>query len=126
MTAAGYQDRDGREYTRRLTGLLTAIAQSHLTPQQKENLAIIGGECNYLFRFNGEKHQLEWVDEEIWQLDEMAAWSEQDVATLLDIAEHSLLDCATALRLECKIIRKQKAVGRYSPPYSLLTVRIGP
>lgn len=111
VTAAGHHDRDGREYTRRLTGLLTAIAQSSLTPQQKENLAIIGGECNYLFRFNGEKNQLEWVDEGVWQLDEMAAWSEQDVTTLLDIAEHSLRDCANALRLKCQIIRKQKAVG---------------
>lgn len=111
VTAAGYHDRDGREYTRRLTGLLTAIAQSPLTLEQKENLAIIGGECNYLFRFNGEKNQLEWVDEAIWQIDEMTAWSDQDVTTLLDIAEHSLRDCANALRLKCKIVRKEKAVG---------------
>jgi IMP and pyridine-specific 5'-nucleotidase len=112
VTAAGYSDHDGREYSRRLTGLLTAVAQSpSLTLPQKENLALIGGECNYLFRFNGETNQLEWVDEGIWQLDEMAAWDENDITTLLDIAEHALRDCANALRLKCKIIRKPKAVG---------------
>jgi IMP and pyridine-specific 5'-nucleotidase len=112
VTAAGYPDHDGREYSRRLTGLLTAVTQSpSLTLQQKENLALIGGECNYLFRFNAGTNQLEWVDEGIWQLDEMAAWDEKDITTLLDIAEHALRDCANALRLKCKIIRKPKAVG---------------
>jgi IMP and pyridine-specific 5'-nucleotidase len=116
VTAAGYPEPHGKEYSRRLHGLLDAVAKSPLTRQQKENLALIGGECNYLFRFNAEEMNLEWVDEGSWQLDEMAAWSVDDINTLLDIAEHALRDCAHALRLKCKIIRKQRAVGPFSPP----------
>jgi len=111
VTAAGYPDRRGIEYTRRLGGLVKAVAKSSLTPQQKENLAILGGECNYLFRYNGATDRLEWVDENIWKLDEMESWEINDIETLLDIAEGALQDCAQSMRLKCQIIRKQRAVG---------------
>jgi hypothetical protein len=116
VTAAGYQDRHGKEYTRRLSGLLEAVAKSSLTPEQKDNLALIGGECNYLFRYNGQTNQLEWVDETIWKLDEMGSWQEQDITTFLDIAQTTLQDCAQSMRLKVQIIRKQRAVGSLSLP----------
>jgi IMP and pyridine-specific 5'-nucleotidase len=109
VTAAGYPHRSGKDYATRLSGLLEAISQSSLPLHKKTNLAILGGECNYLFRFNGK--ELEWIDENIWKLDEMKAWKEQDIKQLLDTAERALRDCAEALRLKAKIIRKEKAVG---------------
>ena len=111
VTAAGYPDRNGIEYTRRLEGLLNAVANSSLTPQQKDHLAIVGGECNYLFRYNGSTDRLEWVDENIWKLNEMESWETDDIETLLDTAEEALHDCAQSMRLKCQIIRKQRAVG---------------
>ena len=46
-----------------------------------------------------------------WQLDEMESWSEEDVQSLLDIAELSLKDSVTAMRLNATVIRKERAVG---------------
>ena len=112
VTAAGYPDRNGTEYTRRLEGLLNAVAKSSLTPEQKDHLAIVGGECNYIFRYNGATDRLEWVDENTWKLDEMEAWEMKDIETLLDIAEEALHDCAQSMRLKCQIVRKQRAVGK--------------
>ena len=111
VTAAGYPDRQGTEYARRLVGLLEAVSNSNLSDQQKSNLAILGGECNYLFRFNGSTRELEWIDERVWLLDEMHSWAEEDVRTLLDLAQTSLQDCAASLRLKVQIIRKPRAVG---------------
>lgn len=111
VTAAGYPDHHGIEYSRRLIGLLQAISASNLPQQQKNNLAILGGECNYLFRFDGATGALEWVDEDIWTLDEMRSWDEEDIQTLLNLAQSSLENCAEALRLRVQIIRKPRAVG---------------
>jgi IMP and pyridine-specific 5'-nucleotidase len=46
-----------------------------------------------------------------WQLPEMAAWTSTDIAELLDIAESSLCDSVSAMRLPATIIRKERAVG---------------
>lgn len=111
VTAAGYPERHGKEYSRRLSGFLDAVANSSLPPEQKNNVAILGGECNYLFHFQSETNQLQWVDEENWRLDEMAAWKCEDITTLLDIAEIALRDCAQSMRLKVQIVRKPRAVG---------------
>ena len=39
VTAAGYPDRNGIEYTRRLEGLLNAVAKSSLTPTTKRSFS---------------------------------------------------------------------------------------
>lgn len=120
VTAAGYPDPKGTEYTRRLAGLLDAVSQSDLTLEQKNNLAILGGECNYLFRYNGTADRLEWVDEGVWKLDEMATWQDIDISLLLDIAERELRECAESMRLDVHIVRKPRAVGTI-PRFSQLT-----
>ena len=120
MTAAGYPERHGTEYARRLEGLLEAVSHSQLSESQKNNLAILGGECNYLFKFNGSTSQLEWVEESLWRLDEMHTWEEEDIKTLLDLAQTSLKDCAESLRLNVQIIRKPRAVGS-DPFLAILT-----
>jgi IMP and pyridine-specific 5'-nucleotidase len=96
--------------------LLTAVANSSLTPQQKDNLAIIGGECNYLFRYNGTTDQLEWVDENVWKLDVMKFWENKDIETLLDIAQEALHGVAQSMRMKVQIIRKPRAVGTIPSP----------
>jgi IMP and pyridine-specific 5'-nucleotidase len=111
VTAAGYPEKHGEEYTRRLHGLLTAVSSSSLTPIQKGNLAILGGECNYLFRYSAIENGLLWVDEDLWRLDEMQSWQDHDVQLLLDIAENVLRECARDMRLKVHIIRKPRAVG---------------
>jgi len=111
VTAAGYPDPNGSEYTRRLAGLLEAVAESDLTPEQKNNLAILGGECNYLFRYNGQANRLEWVEEDIWRLDDMSMWKDSDISIFLDIAERVLRECAHTMRLKVQIVRKPRAVG---------------
>jgi len=111
VTAAGYSDPRGAEYSRRLSGLLDAVAKSSLSAAQKSRLAILGGECNYLFRYNGETDRLEWVDWDAWRLDIMKEWRQEDIKTLLDIAEQALSSTANVMRLKCQIIRKPMAVG---------------
>jgi IMP and pyridine-specific 5'-nucleotidase len=111
VTAAGYPEKHGQEYNRRLNGLLTAVSSSSLTPIQKGNLAILGGECNYLFRYSAIENGLLWVDEDLWRLDEMQSWQDHDVQLLLDIAEKVLRECAREMRLKVHIIRKPRAVG---------------
>jgi IMP and pyridine-specific 5'-nucleotidase len=119
VTAAGYFERHGNEYTRRLNGLLTAVENSELSTTQKGNLAILGGECNYLFRYDGDMNRLVWVDEEDWRLDEMMSWEEDDIKQLLDIAAEALYECATDLHLKFDIMRKPRAVGIPTNPLPL-------
>jgi IMP and pyridine-specific 5'-nucleotidase len=109
VTAAGYPDPSGSEYSRRLVGLLDALRESDLSLEKKRNLVLVGGECNYVFRFNGK--ELEWIDEPEWKLEEMVSWTEKDVQILLDIAEVTLLECAETMHLKVFIHRKPRAVG---------------
>jgi IMP and pyridine-specific 5'-nucleotidase len=109
VTAAGYTT--ARNYYERLHGLLDAVYASDLPSTQKENLIVLGGECNYLFKFSeGDPDRLKMVPRKDWLLDEMRLWQEEDIAALLDIAEVALKDCVMSLRLEGQIIRKDRQV----------------
>ncbi|KAK7973400.1 hypothetical protein PG996_007627 [Apiospora saccharicola] len=111
VTAAGYTTAD--KYYARLHGLLDTIAQTHeLTLQQKQNILIMGGEANYLFEFSaGSPHLLEPVAREQWLTPEMAAWSETNIESLLDVAEAALRDCIKTMNLPATLMRKDRAVG---------------
>ncbi|KAF6806067.1 IMP-specific 5'-nucleotidase [Colletotrichum sojae] len=111
VTAAGYTTAD--RYYDRLHGLLDAIAASKtLTPTQKESIVIMGGEANYLFEYDpSSPHLLAPVPLERWLTPEMAAWSESDIAALLDVAEAALQDCVKTLDLPATLLRKDRAVG---------------
>ncbi|KAI0017892.1 IMP-specific 5-nucleotidase [Xylariomycetidae sp. FL0641] len=111
VTAAGYTSAD--RYYARLHGLLDAIAQSPaLTPPQRRNIAIMGGEANYMFEFDGEApHLLSPVPRHRWLTPEMAAWSETAISRLLDVAEAALRDCVKNLNLPATLMRKDRAVG---------------
>lgn len=111
VTAAGYTD--AKRYYGRLSGLLDAIdiqvaTHSLIDPQ----LIIIGGESNFLFKFDRpSEHLLKYVPRKDWLLEEMKLWSEIDVRDLLDVAESALRECVTNMGLSAEIVRKERAVG---------------
>jgi len=111
VTAAGYTTAD--RYYGRLHGLLDAIATStDLSPAQKNNIIVMGGEANYLFRFDpSHEHLLAPVPREQWLTPEMSAWSSADIASLLDTAENALSNCIKTLNLPATLMRKDRAVG---------------
>ncbi|ORY60627.1 IMP-specific 5-nucleotidase [Pseudomassariella vexata] len=111
VTAAGYTTAD--RYYDRLHGLLDAISTSTiLTPQQRQNIVIMGGEANYMFEFDASSpHLLSPVPREKWLTPDMAAWSSKDITALLDIAEDTLRDCIKTLDLPATLMRKDRAVG---------------
>jgi len=115
VTAAGYTD--ARRYHERLSGLLEAVQASDMPAMLKENLVVMGGEANYLFKFSaGDPERLKMVPRKDWLLDEMILWQEEDVTELLDVAELALKDCVKNLRLEAQIMRKDRAVGIIPKP----------
>ncbi|KAI1433707.1 IMP-specific 5-nucleotidase [Xylaria sp. CBS 124048] len=111
VTAAGYTTAD--RYYARLHGLLDAIAQSTvLTPQQRQNIVIMGGEANYMFEFSPTSpHLLAPIPQERWLTAEMATWSDTSIKALLDVAEAALRDCIKNMKLPATVMRKDRAVG---------------
>ncbi|CRG88641.1 hypothetical protein PISL3812_05672 [Talaromyces islandicus] len=111
VTAAGYTE--ASRYYARLKGLLDAIsAHKTLTAEQKNGLVVLGGESNFLFRYDQSSPDLlTYVPRSEWLLDEMRTWKEEDITKLLDIAEASLRECVSALSLPAAVLRKERAVG---------------
>ncbi|KAJ5975100.1 hypothetical protein N7481_008807 [Penicillium waksmanii] len=113
VTAAGYEE--APKYYERLYGLLDAVhSSSDLTESQKEGIIVMGGESNFLFRYDRTQEcKLSYVPREEWLLDEMNAWKEDDIKELLDLAENALRTCKDALSLPAAVLRKDRAVGVY-------------
>ena len=110
VTAAGYLE--AIKYYSRLHGLLDAIHASSLTSELKENLIVMGGESNYLFRYSSSSpDRLAAVPRHEWLLDEMKLWTEEDIVELLDTAESALRDSIETMRLDAQVIRKERGVG---------------
>lgn len=111
VTAAGYTSAE--RYYERLHGLLDAIANTaELSPTQKQSLVVMGGEANYLFEFSASSpHLLAPVPRSRWLTPEMAAWNEEEINNLLDVAEAALRDCILTLNLPATLMRKDRAVG---------------
>jgi len=124
VTAAGY-GLDGPKYEVRLAGLLRAIEVAGLDAETASRLLVLGGECNYLLRCvlrpgsPGREHgtaALEPVPAEEWQGEELTGpkpllWDEKEVKSLLDIAQESMEQSVTELRLRARIIRKPRGIG---------------
>ncbi|KAL6718243.1 IMP 5'-nucleotidase [Lecanora helva] len=111
VTAAGYTD--GAKYYGRLYGLLDRIKVE--VDNKKLNdpaLIILGGESNFLFEFDHSAESLlRYVRRREWILPEMEHWTEDNIASLLDIAEKALRECISNMNLSAKILRKERAVG---------------
>ncbi|KAL8803336.1 MAG: hypothetical protein Q9182_003224 [Xanthomendoza sp. 2 TL-2023] len=111
VTAAGYTD--GAKYYERLHGLLDAVANA-VTEKDFDDpkVIILGGESNYLFEFDFHADKfLKFVAREVWMLDEMRTWQEEDIQSLLDVAEGALRECISNMQLSAEILRKDRAVG---------------
>lgn len=112
VTAAGYSEISGEKYEVRLKGLIDAINDTDtLTKSQKENLLVMGGESNFLFRFDTESGHLKWIAPEEWTLPEISHWVEDDIQAVLDIGESVLTNEKQKLFLPATIIRKSRGVG---------------
>jgi IMP and pyridine-specific 5'-nucleotidase len=113
VTAAGYTD--ASKYYGRLKGLLDAVrTHPSLTPAQKNSLIVLGGESNFLFHYDQSSPDLlTYVERSEWLLDEMRAWTEDDITAVLDVAEASLRECVSNLSLPAAVLRKERAVGIY-------------
>lgn len=113
VTAAGYTE--APKYYSRLKGLMDMLHKSPvLTEEQKNGLIVMGGESNFLFRYDpSSPDRLTYVHRSQWVLDEMRLWKEDDIKELLDIAESSLRACAENLNLPAAVLRKDRAVGVY-------------
>ncbi|PQE28480.1 imp-specific 5 -nucleotidase 1 protein [Rutstroemia sp. NJR-2017a BBW] len=111
VTAAGYTEAE--KYYGRLHGLLEAIKDSTiLTPEQKLNLVVMGGESNFLFTFSPTTPSLLTpLPRRTWILPSMSTWTQPTITRLLDLAESSLRECITLLSLPATILRKERAVG---------------
>ena len=111
VTAAGYTD--PKRYVTRLSGLIDALMEGTEVPESlKRNLVVMGGESNYLFRFDPTTVDiLDAVPRESWALDEMRRWHEDDIAELLRVAEGALKECVSSMNLDAAVLRKERAVG---------------
>ncbi|KAL1965491.1 hypothetical protein VTN77DRAFT_5747 [Rasamsonia byssochlamydoides] len=111
VTAAGYTD--ASKYYGRLKGLLDAVNRDReLTDEQKNGLIVLGGESNFLFRYDQSSPDLlTYVERSEWMLDEMRLWTEEDITELLNVAEASLRECVSNLNLPAAVLRKERAVG---------------
>ncbi|KAI4116478.1 MAG: hypothetical protein LQ345_003110 [Seirophora villosa] len=112
VTAAGYTN--ASRYYERLHGLLDAIRDALLHGKLVEDpqVIILGGESNYLLEFDSHAENfLRYVPRETWMLDEMRKWQEEDIQSLLDVAEGALRECVKNMQLSAEILRKDRAVG---------------
>ncbi|KAJ8330454.1 IMP 5'-nucleotidase [Batrachochytrium dendrobatidis] len=124
VTAAGYGN-DAVRYESRLSGLLEGFKNSGLDHAALSQFYVLGGECNYLFRYSPETHQLVYISEETYQPERVRKWSTATgrIKTILDAAEVHLRQCAKDMHLNDRIniMRKDRAVGVYPNPGVKLT-----
>ncbi|KIX06741.1 uncharacterized protein Z518_04717 [Rhinocladiella mackenziei CBS 650.93] len=118
VTAAGYTQ--PQNYYNRLSGLLLAVQSSTaLTPAQKSNLIIMGGESNFLLVFDEKaEYCLRYIHRRQWVLETMKTWSEPAIQSLLDVAEAAFHSCIRTLHLQARVLRKERAVGIYAADQS--------
>ncbi|KAB8338861.1 hypothetical protein FH972_021805 [Carpinus fangiana] len=111
VTAAGYVEPE--KYYGRLFGLLDAVQSSpKLSSQQRNNIIVMGGESNYLLRFDEKSpHRLTVVARKDWALPEMQEWRPEYIEELLDVGEQALRKCVATMDLDAHVIRKGRAVG---------------
>lgn len=117
VTAAGYPGELGSEkYYERLKGLIDEIKVTpELTDNQKNNFLIMGGESNYLFRFDTKAGCLKFIRASEWHLPKIKSWDQESIQYIVDVAEKHLIHLQNKFGIQdpsktC-IIRKERSVG---------------
>jgi hypothetical protein len=54
-------------------------------------------------RYNCVSHQMEFVPDEAWKVEEMLSWQEEDIEQVLDHAQTLLEQAAASLRLQYQV-----------------------
>ncbi|ODV77577.1 IMP-specific 5'-nucleotidase 1 [Suhomyces tanzawaensis NRRL Y-17324] len=125
VTAAGYPGELGAEkYYERLKGLIDAIKNSSvLTAKQKENMLVMGGESNYLFRYDSNLERLKFVDAGDWYLPIMKSWNKEKVSYIMQTIHKHFLHLQNKFGLveHTTIILKERSAGIIpNPGYKIL------
>lgn len=127
VTAAGYPGRQGAlEYHKRLHGLIDVLnTTDRLLAEQKSNFLVMGGESNYLFRYNYEARELQFIEGDDWYLPLMRLWDQNLITKIMDASHEHLEHLRKKMRLDdsskTKIIRKERSLGIIPmPDYKIL------
>jgi IMP and pyridine-specific 5'-nucleotidase len=114
VTAAGYPGQP-EQYEHRLSGLLEGFKKADLPPQNLEKFFVLGGECNYLFRYDSKSNRLVSVPNAEFQNAEVKAWNSDKSAlnAFLDVAHENIKRCSHQMGLcdQITIIRKELSLG---------------
>lgn len=117
VTAAGYPGESGAfEYHKRLPGLIEVLRTTdQLTDKQKNNFLVMGGESNYLFRFNVKKASLEFIEAEQWYLPLMREWDADKIVEVMNTSYEHMAHLQRKFSLDDEnkttIIRKERSLG---------------
>lgn len=117
VTAAGYPGQLGApQYYARLKGLIDRIRMTpELTDNQRENLLVMGGESNYLFRYSNELANLKFIEAEEWYLPIMMNWDKKKIDYIMHTTDKHLRHLQRKFNLDSAdrttIIRKERSIG---------------
>jgi len=124
VTAAGYEYQTAK-YELRLTGLLAYFKDRGLDEKDLERFYIFGGECNYLMRL-GSDYKLKpvredgpggWMVSTTHNIESPGNWDEEEVTSILDMAEACFQTSLDDQNMRARIIRKKRSVGLIPQPY---------
>ncbi|KAI8910750.1 IMP-specific 5-nucleotidase [Entophlyctis helioformis] len=125
VTAAGYPG-DAARYEKRLSGLLEGFQTLGLDAEAASQFYVLGGECNYLFRYDPSRRGLVYIPEDTYQPEKIRVWSTATsrIQKLLDVAEANIRQCVDDMNLQDRamVLRKDRAIGN-SDEFSLSTQR---
>lgn len=116
VTAAGYPGELGiAKYYERLKGLIDAINSKDciLTSTQKQNLLVMGGESNYLFRYDNATKNFKFVDAKEWHLPIMLRWDNNKIIHIMQTIYKHLVHLQARFQLQetTSIVRKERSIG---------------
>lgn len=117
VTAAGYPGQQGSsQYYSRLKGLIDLMNEDNdLLPQQKENLLVMGGESNYLFRFDNSIKTFRFIHGDDWYLPLMINWDKSHIEHIMESLYKHMINLRKKFKLDDEscttMIRKERSIG---------------